>query len=62
MTTMNILKYYIHLMFTVSQKDCRKSLKTFGIGFVMTKGTTLASVLCKLKQKTEKEEKKIWTT
>jgi len=36
----------------------QKELKTFGIGFVMKKGTTLASVLCKLKQKTEKEQKK----
>ena len=36
----------------------QKELKTFGIVFVMKKGTTLASVLCKLKQKTGKEEKK----
>ena len=39
-------------------EQLQKELKTFGIGFVMKKGTTLASVLCKLKQKTEKEEKK----
>ena len=58
MKIMNILRDYMHRMFTVSQNDCRKELKTFGIGFVMKKGTTLASVLCKLKQKTEKEQKK----
>ena len=36
----------------------QKELKKFGIGFVMKKGVTLASLLCKLKQKTEKEDKK----
>ena len=33
----------------------QKELKTFGIGFVMKKGVTLASLLCKLKQKTRKK-------
>ena len=36
----------------------QKVLNKFGVGFVMKKGTTLASLLCKLKQKTEKEDKK----
>ena len=36
----------------------QKELKKFGIGFVMKKGVTLASLLCKLKQKTEKEDRK----
>ena len=36
----------------------QKELNKFGVGFVMKKGTTLASVLCKLKQKTEKEDRK----
>ena len=45
-------------MLEVSQKGYKKSFNKFGVGFVMKKGTTLASVLCKLKQKTEKEDKK----
>ena len=36
----------------------QKELKRFRIGFVMKKGVTLASLLCKLKQKTEKEDRK----
>ena len=36
------------------QKDLRK----LGIGFVMKKGETLKTKLCKLKPKTEKEDKK----
>ena len=36
----------------------QKELKRFGIGFVMRNGVTLASLICKLKQKTEKEDRK----
>jgi len=36
----------------------QKELNKFGVGFVVKKGTTLASLLCKLKQKPEKEDKK----
>lgn len=36
----------------------QKELKSFGIGFVMKKGVTLASLLCKLKPKTKKEDSK----
>ena len=39
-------------------KRLQKELKKFGIGFVIKKGVTLASLLCKLKQKTEKEDRK----
>ena len=36
----------------------QKEVKKFGIGFVMKNGVTLASLLCKLKQITEKEDRK----
>ena len=57
---MNILKFCMRHMFEVSQnfERLQQELNKFGVGFVMKKGTTLASVLCKLKQKTEKEDKK----
>ena len=58
-------QYYnvLHTLYVQGfSEKLQKNLNKLGIGFVMKKGETLKTKLCKLKPNTEKEDKNMWTT